>query len=503
MSDRLQKRNSPVEMKPEDFRKTGYKVVDKIADFLESLPHKPVSPGKTIPEIKKILGNNTLPLNGISSDKILEEAADLLFDFTTFNGHPKFFGYITSSATPIGSLADMLASSVNPNVGAWGIAPIATEIEIQTIRWIAEMINYPVDCGGVMVSGGNMANFVGFLCARRAKASWDIRKEGMSTNDNHKMILYASTEAHTWIQKAADLFGLGTNSIRWINVDGNQKMNINELKKLIEQDIANGDKPFMVVGTAGSVALGVVDPLQEIHKICKEHNLWFHIDGAYGAFAAALPDANEDFKSFRFADSIALDPHKWLYSPLEAGCVLVKNPELMIDAFSYHPPYYHFDLSEEEKPTNYYEYGLQNSRGFRALKVWIGLRQAGKEGYVKMISDDIKLAEYLFELVNSQSEIQAFTNNLSITTFRYVPTDLLMENEKLEEYLNELNQAILDKLQQSGEIYLSNAVVNGKFLLRACVVNFRTTTNDIKVIPKIVIRIGNEIDSVKRPPELK
>ena len=502
MPENLNERNSPVEMKPKDFRKAGYKVVDKIADFLESLSYKPVSPGKTVAEIKQILGNNKLPLNGIPAEKILEEAADLLFNFTTFNGHPKFWGYITSSATPIGSLADMLASSANPNVGAWGISPIATEIEAQTIRWIAEMIGYPQDCGGLMVSGGNMANFVGFLAAHRAKVNWDVRKEGIQGNGYKKLIVYGSTETHTWIQKAADLFGLGTDAIHWISIDDEQRMNITELEKQIKEDKENGFSPFMVVGTAGSVALGIVDPLQDIYKICKKFDLWFHVDGAYGAFAAALPDSPDDLKSLRLADSIALDPHKWLYSPLEAGCSIVKKPKNLIDTFSYYPPYYRFE-EDDKDAINYYEYGFQNSRGFRALKVWMGLRQAGKDGYVRMISDDIKLAKHLYKLADSNTELQAFTNNLSVTTFRYVPSDLQLVNKNVEDYLNELNQELLDKLQNGGEVYLSNAIINDKFLLRACVVNFRTSIKDIESLPEIVIRIGNEIDSVNRPPKLK
>lgn len=502
MTENLNERNSPVEMKPEDFRKAGYKVVDKIAEFLESLSSKSVSPGKTVGEIKQILGNDKLPLNGMHSEKILEEAADLLFNYTTFNGHPKFWGYITSSATPIGGLADMLASSANPNVGAWGISPIATEIEGQTINWIAEMIGYPQGCGGLMVSGGNMANFVGFLAGHRAKVNWDVRKEGIRGNENKNLIVYASNEAHTWIHKAADLFGLGTDSIHWISIDDNQRMNITELEKQIKQDLENGYSPFIVVGTAGSVALGVVDPLKDIYKICKQYDLWFHIDGAYGAFAAALPDPPDDLKSLRLADSIALDPHKWLYSPLEAGCIIVKSPEYLIDTFSYHPPYYRFE-EDDKNAINYYEYGFQNSRGFRALKVWLALKQAGKHGYVQMISDDIKLAKHLYDLAESEKELQAFTNNLSITTFRYVPSDLKLSDQIVENYLNELNQELLDRLQNSGEAYLSNAIINEKFLLRACVVNFRTTTSDIDKLPEIVIRIGNEIDSVKRPSELK
>jgi glutamate/tyrosine decarboxylase-like PLP-dependent enzyme len=396
----------------------------------------------------------------------------------------------------------MLASSANPTCGAWGISPIATEIEAQTIRWIAEMIGYPQDCGGLMVSGGNMANFVGFLTAHRAKVNWDVRKEGIQGKDNKRLIVYASTETHTWIQKAADLFGLGTDAIHWISIDDEQRMNITELEMKIKEDKKDGCSPFMVVGTAGSVALGVVDPLQDIYKICEKYDLWFHVDGAYGAFAAALQDPPDELSSLRLADSIALDPHKWLYSPLEAGCVLVKTPKNLIDTFSYHPPYYRFE-EDDKDAINYYEYGFQNSRGFRALKVWLGLRQAGKDGYVRMISDDIKLAKHLYSLVDTETEIQAFTNNLSVTTFRYVPSDLQLGNKSVEDYLNELNQELLDRLQHSGEVYLSNAIIDDTFLLRACVINFRTTINDIEVIPKIVIRIGNEIDSVDRPLELK
>ena len=502
MPENLNKRFSPVEMNPDEFRKAGYKAVDNIADFLESLSGKPVSPGKSPAEIRKILGNQKLPETGTSTEKILDEAAELLFNYTTFNGHPKFWGYITAGAAPIGSIADMLAAAANPNVGAWGISPIATEIEAQTIRWIAEMIGYPQDCGGLMVSGGNMANFVGFLAAHRAKVNWDVRKEGIQGNDHKKLIVYASAETHTWIQKAADLFGLGTDAIHWISIDDDQRMNNSELEKQIKEDIDNGYTPFMVIGTAGSVALGVVDPLQDINKICKEFDLWFHVDGAYGAFAAALPDPPDDLKSLRLADSIALDPHKWLYSPLEAGCTIIKKPENLIDTFSYIPPYYRFE-EDDKDAINYYEYGFQNSRGFRALKVWLGLKQAGKNGYVRMISDDIKLAKHLYKLADSETELQAFTNNLSVTTFRYIPSGLQLENKDVEDYLNELNQELLDRLQKSGEVYLSNAIINDKFLLRACVVNFRTTINDIETLPEIVLRIGKEIDSAMRPADLK
>ena len=255
----------------------------------------------------------------------------------------------------------------------------------------------------------------------------------------------------------------------------------------------------MVVGAAGTVSTGAVDPLLEIATICRKYDLWFHVDGAYGAPAAALPEASAQLKGLKEADSVALDPHKWLYAPLEAGCILVRNPQTLIDTFSSHPEYYNFGGHGEDSPLNYYEFGLQNSRGFRALKVWLGFRQAGREGYIEMIRDDIALADALYRLVDAHSELQAITHSLSITTFRYVPNDLPQDESETEVYLNELNQELLNRLQSGGEVFVSNAVVDGKYVLRVCIVNFRTTLNDIEALPEIVIREGRKIDVEMRP----
>jgi aromatic-L-amino-acid/L-tryptophan decarboxylase len=276
------------------------------------------------------------------------------------------------------------------------------------------------------------------------------------------------------------------------------------LEKQIISDRGAGLLPFLVVGTAGTVGTGAVDPLPEIAAICQKHDLWFHVDGAYGAPAAVLPDAADDLLGLRLADSVALDPHKWLYSPLEAGCVLVRNPKHLTDTFSHNPSYYNFDGkgdhgSEDDTPINYHEFGMQNSRGFRALKVWLALRQVGRAGYIQMIGDDIALAQALFEEIGAYPELQAMTQNLSITTFRYVPLDLRDQTEESESYLNNLNQEVLNRLQIGGEAFVSNAVVDGKYLLRACIVNFRTTLADVEALPEIVVRLGKQVDAELRP----
>jgi glutamate/tyrosine decarboxylase-like PLP-dependent enzyme len=256
-------------------------------------------------------------------------------------------------------------------------------------------------------------------------------------------------------------------------------------------DRSAGDVPLLVVGTAGSVSTGAVDPLRAIAAVCREHAAWFHVDGAYGGLAAAVPDASDDLRGLVEADSVAVDPHKWLYAPLEAGCALVRDAEALRAAFSYHPPYYHF----EEGATNYVDYGPQNSRGFRALKVWLALRHAGAAGYRRMIADDIALSRVMAEAVATHPELELVTQALSITTFRYVPPACAagIGDPAIDQRIDAINRELLDRLQRGGELFVSNAVIGGRYALRACIVNFQTTPADIDAIPEIVVRVGREV----------
>jgi aromatic-L-amino-acid/L-tryptophan decarboxylase len=509
-----------LDLSPSDFRKVGHALVDQIAEHLERLPAGRVKPDETPAVVKQALdADRGLPEEGTDPAALMSKTAQLLFDHSLFNGHPRFFGYITGSPAPIGVLGDMLAGTINQNCGSWTLSPMATEIEAQTVRWIADFIGFTAlprrsgeaaieglprrsgeaaieglprrsgeaaKAGGVLVSGGNMANFVCFLAARTAKAGWDIRKEGLL--DRPQLVVYASAETHTWIQKAADLFGLGTNAIRWIPVDEHQRMKTDELRRQIAADRERGARPFMVVGTAGSVSTGAVDPLPAIADICREFDLWFHVDGAYGALAAAVPEAPGELRAMAEADSIAVDPHKWLYAPLEAGCALVRRPEDLRNAFSYHPPYYRFT----DDVINFVDYSPQNSRGFRALKVWLALQQIGRRGYIDSIAEDMRLSRKLYDLLASHPEFEVFTQALSITTFRYVPAELRSKigEAATESTLNAFNEALLVRVQKGGEAFFSNAVINGKFAMRACFVNFRTTDNDVEALPELVAKMA-------------
>ncbi len=491
-------RQAPLAMDAATFNTLGHQLVDQLTELLAKLPQRPVGADRSPSALRATMGLDTpLPEDGRDPATLLSETARHLFDHSVFNGHPRFFGYITASPAPIGILGHFLASALNPNVALWTLAPAATAIEEQTVRWIGELIGFSTG-SGILVSGGNAANIVCLLAARAAAATWDVRTEGI--RGGRELVAYASTEAHTWIQKAADMCGLGTRAIRWIPTDARQQMDVAALRTAIDTDIAAGRLPFIVVGTAGAVSTGAVDPLPAIAALCREKRIWFHVDGAYGGFAAALPDAPSDLYGLREADSLAVDPHKWLYAPLEAGCALVRDADALTRAFAYHPPYYNFD----EHATNYVELGPQNSRGFRALKVWLTLRQVGARGYRRMIADDIALAHDLAVAVERHRDLELLTQALSITTFRYVPDDLRARRDDREvaSYLNLLNEALLDRLQRGGDLFVSNALVGDRYALRACIVNFHTDASDIAAVPEIVVRYGRALDDERRPRAL-
>jgi aromatic-L-amino-acid decarboxylase len=493
-------------MAPDEFRAIGHSLVDAVADFLARLPDAPTASPLLPDAMRGMLGKRKMPENGVDIAPIVDRFSRDFFRHSTHNGSPRFWGYITSSAAPIGALADLLAAAVNPNCGAWALSPIATEIENESIRWLAQFLGLPGKWDGVLVSGGNMANIVGFIAARKAKSPWDIRTKGLTDSGSRRLVVYGSGEMHTWINKAADMCGLGTDAVRWIATDDEHRMRPEELRKQIEEDRAAGLHPFMVVGTAGSVGTGAIDPLPEIAKICKEFDVWFHVDGAYGAPAVALDDASADLKGLRLADSIAIDPHKWLYSSLEAGCLLTRHPDALRDAFAFKPPYYQFDDNEGQEVKNYFEYGPQNSRGFRALKIWLGFQQAGASGYRQMIADDIGLAHQLHDFIGKQELLEQGTVSLSISTFRFVPADLRRrsaESGELTDYLNELNARIATALRLGGRAFVSNAHIGDLYYLRACIVNFRTTLADVQALPELIVELGRDLDKRIRPKALR
>jgi len=477
----------------EEFRRVGHELVDRLADFFVDLPNLRVGPAP-IPD--EVLPDEALPEEGSAPAEIVESALQLLIPNSVHTGHPRFWGYVCSSAAPLGALAELLSAAVNVNAASTMMAPIGTRLEQQVIRWIADLLGYPRHCGGVLVSGGNMANFLGLLAARHAAVPWDVRQQGLVHDQGKALRIYASSATHTWLQKAVDSFGFGLNAIHVVEADRNDRMIPDALERAIRADRANGLLPLMVIGSAGTVATGAVDPLLEIAHVAKAQRLWMHVDGAYGAPAVAVPGTDPQLAGLREADSVAIDPHKWLYVPIEAGCVLVRDPSALAAAFSFRPSYYRF--ADQEHATHYYEQGLQNSRALRAMKVWMILRQLGRRGIAECIADDIALSQRLFARVREHAELEALSQSLSTTTFRYLPP---AHEEMSRQDLDDVNVRLLDELNRTGRFYLSNATVHGVAALRTCIVNFRTEADDLDALVDATVALGRTLSATPRSSE--
>jgi glutamate/tyrosine decarboxylase-like PLP-dependent enzyme len=490
-------RQSPLDLSPAQFRALGHSLVDQLAELLGEMPHGPVTQGADVASVRAALGGRGVPRDGGDPQALLSDTVELLRAHNLYNGHPRFFGFITASAAPIGALAELISATVNQNVGGHLLSPLATEMEAQVVRWIAELLGMPHGSGGVLVSGGNMANMVGMWAGRARALGERVRSGGI--RDLPPMRIYASAATHTWVQKWADLSGMGTDGIRPIPTDAHEGLRAEALREMIGGDLAAGDLPLAVVGTAGSVSTGAIDPLGQLAAIAREFGLWFHVDGAYGAPAAMLSDAPDDLKALNLADSVAVDPHKWLYAPIEAGCTIVRDPESLRNAFSYHPPYYPDVVEDPDPPIYYHEWSPQNTRGFRALKVWLALRQVGRAGYEQMIAEDIRLARCMYDMAKAHAELEVGTVALSVATFRYVGTAGTPDTVSDRDRLNALNKAIMERVQENGRAFLTNAVLDGTYLLRACIVNFRTGEEDVRALIEEVVRVGRELAGSTTP----
>jgi len=424
--------------------------------------------GKTLAAIDTTLSSEGRPLQ-----QLIDECRKVM-DLSRHNGHPRFFGYVASPSTPIGAYGDLIASALNANITCWRSGPAGTEIERMIVRWLGALIGYDAKSKGLLTSGGSMANMIALLIAHRRKSLVNASREGLWYAS--PMTIYASEEVHMSIPKAADILGFGRNQVRTIACDERQRMRIDLLRQKIQSDLGEGSRPFCVVGSAGTVNTGVVDPLNEIADVATEFDLWFHVDGAYGAPGSLDDQKKPLFAGLERANSVSLDPHKWLYVPVDAGCLLFRNDAAVRAAFSTEEAdYIKTHGYSDDEAFAFWDYGVELSRRFRALKVWLTLQYYGSRRIAQAISEDIALAAYLGELVSNAEDFELLAPvELSICCFRYVPRRGMSDQE-----LNQINEKIMETVQKGGRAYLSNATVNGKFALRACITNFRTTKADI------------------------
>jgi glutamate/tyrosine decarboxylase-like PLP-dependent enzyme len=407
-------------------------------------------------------------------------------DLSRHNGHPRFFGYVASPSTPIGAYADLIASTLNANVTCWRSGAAGTELEHMAVRWLGALIGYDAESKGLLTSGGSMANMIALQIASRRKLPDDVAHKGL-WNSGPPITLYTSEEVHLSIPKAADILGFGRDQVRVVACDDRQRMRVDLLRNRIAADLREGLRPFCVVATAGTVNTGVVDPLEEIAKVATEFGLWFHIDGAYGA-PGVLDGARQHlFAGLERADSVSLDPHKWLFVPVDAGCLLFRDAAAAMAAFSTEDAdYIRTHGYTDDEAFAFWDYGVELSRRFRALKVWLTLQYYGSRRIAEAISEDIALAAYFGEKLAEAEDFELLAPvELSICCFRYIPKPGLSEAE-----LDRLNERIMGLVQKGGRAYVSNATVNGRFALRACITNFRTTKADIDETIQIIREAG-------------
>ena len=464
---------SSLDVTEEDFQEISFEANRLVFEYLTTISERPVRAqnyaGKTTQSIAAELSTEGVPLA-----QLLDECRTLM-DLSRHNGHPRFFGYVASPSTPIGAYGDLIASALNANITCWRSGPAGTELERMVVRWLGALIDYDRDAKGLLTSGGSMANMIALLVANRRKSGAVAARRGL-WNTGSPMTVYASTEVHMSIAKGADILGFGRDHVREIACDERQRVRVDLLREKIRDDLREGFRPFCVVGSAGTVNTGVVDPLSELAAIAAEFDLWFHVDGAYGAPGILDERKQHLFAGLERADSVSLDPHKWLYVPVDAGCLLFHNDAAAKATFSTEEADYiktHGYVDEEAFA--FWDYGVELSRRFRALKVWLTLQYYGSRRIAHAISEDISLAEYLGEVVSNSTDFELLAPvELSICCFRYIPRGGVSETD-----LDKLNERIMERVQKGGRAYLSNATVNGRFALRACITNFRTTKSDI------------------------
>ncbi len=496
-----------LDLKPEEFRKLGYQVIDMITEHYASINEIRVFPASTSAEMEQLFGEK-LPETGQDPKAIIEEWQSKVLPNATHLGSPRFFGFVNGSGTMIGTLAEALTASVNMNLGGWLASPSATEIEQRTISWMAELLGYPTDCGGIFTTGGTMANFTALQTALRNNAPYDTTAKGLqnkSFSGNFKVYM-SDHEGHISIVRVADLLNLGRDSICLVKSKEDFSMDTVNLEIKLDEDIANGNVPLCVVAQVGSINVGVIDPLEEIARICKQRNIWFHADGACGAVGAILPNKKSQYRGLELADSVTLDPHKWLYIPYDCGCVLVRDKEKLRRAFSLQAPYLRGTLPADYAGMYFLEYGPEMSRGFRALKVWMSLKHYGVEGYRKLLSQNVQCVEYLDKLVRGSQDFEALHKpNLFMYCFRYSPTEWMdkwnTDELNLNEQVDTLNQQIVDEIKLSGTAFIMSTKLRNRVVIRLSVCSHRTRLSDIAVVFSKLREIGESLIQKKIPKQ--
>jgi aromatic-L-amino-acid/L-tryptophan decarboxylase len=477
-----------IAMNTAEFRRLAHDVAELVVEYLSSVGDRPVFRPMNPAERQQLL-DQSLPENGTSPEAILALFRERVSPYPMGNGHPSFFGWVNSPPAPMGVLGDFLAAAINPSCAGGDHAAIY--LERCCTRWLMELVAFPTERSfGILVSGASMATLTCLAAARRwasARDGWDVRDEGLQGN-RPTLTLYLSEEGHSCIKKAAELLGLGSRALRLIPTDDRFQMSVPALRQAVDADRAAGMRPFCVAASAGTVNTGAIDPLDELADFCAEADLWLHVDGAYGALGVLDPEKTHRYKGLDRADSLAVDPHKWLSVPVECGCALLRDATNLRETFSLVPPYLR---TEEGKGFGglpwFSEYGFAQTRGFRALKLWMVLQHAGRSGLTALVTRHNALAQYLASLVDADPDMERLAPvELSVVCFRLAPFALREDDARL----NDFNKAIMEKVQAAGQAFLSGTVLRGRFALRACILHDRSNEDHVRSLLDVVRKAG-------------
>lgn len=461
---------------PAEREQLGRAALDWALRYFVEQAQLPVYPTISASELTARL-SNTLPNEPQDPAEVMADF-DAVAKFSRHNGHPRMFGYVQSSGSFAGVVADLLASAINQNVTSWRSAPAATTIEHQVIEWLKMMVGFDPKGEGILLSGGSFANFAGLAAALRTSTDVDLNQRGVAALPGRPRI-YTSEMTHMSMPKAASMLGIGKDAIVRIPVDRDLRMDPQALRRQIASDRASGFHPVCVVATAGDVNTGAIDPLDAIADVCGDARTWLHVDGSYGALAAQSRFVDGAMAALGRADSLSLDPHKWLYAPLDAGCLLVRNPSALRRAFSEGAGYIDVVADRDMSDFAYWDYSPELSRRFRALKIWFVLKIHGVRAIQQAIDGNIEVAQHLGTLIDASDDFERVAPvPLSIVCFRYKKGD------------DAFNKQLMVEVQRDGESYVSNATIDGRFALRACIVNFRTTNTDAERLLASIRRVA-------------
>jgi aromatic-L-amino-acid decarboxylase len=485
MADDLNDSTNTGDMAPDAFRRAAHALADWIADHLSNLDEVPVLPDCGPGDILGRLPDHT-PEQGESMETIFNDFEQIILPGMTHWNHPAFFAYFSITGSGPGILGELLSAALNVNAMLWKTCPSATELERCTLNWLRVLVGLPDGFWGIIYDTASVSTMHAIAAARET-LNLGIRERGMAgCRDMPVLVMYTSAHAHSSVEKAAITLGIGSNNVRKIDVDGDFRMQPDRLKHAIREDRAAGLLPFCAVATVGTTSTTSIDPVADIAEICRAEKLWLHVDAAYGGPAAILPEMRHVLNGCEQADSLVLNPHKWLFVPIDCSAFYTRRPGILRQAFSLVPEY--LKTSEDAEVENLMDYGIQLGRRFRALKLWFVLRYFGREGIIKRIRYHLMLARIMASLIDKHPDFELMAPLMfSTVCFRYHPGGV-----EDQEVIDRLNQCLLEKVNKTRRVFLSHTRLNGRYVLRMAIGNLHTRKEHVQRAWQILVeKAGN------------